>query len=107
MISCTSETCTRAEQGKPAGTQTKNAPQQCEAFGAENETRTRDPDLGKVVLYQLSYFRNMSMRAVRSEREYKDTAKFGKSKLFFVFFEFVGPDGSNGNEGLAFSRSSL
>ena len=24
---------------------------------AENETRTRDPDLGKVVLYQLSYFR--------------------------------------------------
>ena len=26
--------------------------------GAENETRTRDPDLGKVVLYQLSYFRD-------------------------------------------------
>ena len=25
---------------------------------AENETRTRDPNLGKVVLYQLSYFRN-------------------------------------------------
>ena len=25
--------------------------------GAEDETRTRDPDLGKVVLYQLSYFR--------------------------------------------------
>ncbi len=25
---------------------------------AENEARTRDPDLGKVVLYQLSYFRN-------------------------------------------------
>ena len=24
---------------------------------AEDETRTRDPDLGKVVLYQLSYFR--------------------------------------------------
>ena len=28
-------------------------------FGAENETRTRDPDLGKVVLYQLSYFRSV------------------------------------------------
>ena len=28
-------------------------------FGAENETRTRDPDLGKVVLYQLSYFRTL------------------------------------------------
>jgi hypothetical protein len=25
--------------------------------GAGNETRTRDPDLGKVVLYQLSYSR--------------------------------------------------
>ena len=24
---------------------------------AENETRTRDPHLGKVMLYQLSYFR--------------------------------------------------
>ena len=27
--------------------------------GAGNETRTRDPDLGKVVLYQLSYSCNM------------------------------------------------
>ena len=27
------------------------------AVGAANETRTRDPDLGKVVLYQLSYCR--------------------------------------------------
>ena len=26
-------------------------------LGAENETRTRDPNLVKVVLYQLSYFR--------------------------------------------------
>jgi hypothetical protein len=28
-----------------------------ERIGAGNETRTRDPDLGKVVLYQLSYSR--------------------------------------------------
>jgi hypothetical protein len=28
-------------------------------FGAGNEIRTRDPDLGKVVLYQLSYSRNL------------------------------------------------
>ena len=28
-------------------------------LGAENETRARDPNLGKVVLYQLSYFRNI------------------------------------------------
>ena len=27
------------------------------SFGAKDEIRTRDPDLGKVVLYQLSYFR--------------------------------------------------
>ena len=27
-------------------------------IGAENGTRTRDPNLGKVMLYQLSYFRN-------------------------------------------------
>ena len=27
---------------------------------AENGTRTRDPNLGKVVLYQLSYFRKPS-----------------------------------------------
>ena len=27
------------------------------SLGAKNGTRTRDPDLGKVVLYQLSYFR--------------------------------------------------
>jgi hypothetical protein len=26
------------------------------ALGAEDETRTRDPHLGKVMLYQLSYF---------------------------------------------------
>ena len=26
-------------------------------YRAENEARTRDPNLGKVVLYQLSYFR--------------------------------------------------
>ena len=32
---------------------------------AENGTRTRDPDLGKVVLYQLSYFRLLP----RSEEE--------------------------------------
>ena len=29
----------------------------CFLLRAENETRTRDPNLGKVMLYQLSYFR--------------------------------------------------
>ena len=32
------------------------------AFWAKNGARTRDPDLGKVVLYQLSYFRIKSER---------------------------------------------
>src|SRR6185312_11069385 len=32
----------------------------CWKTGAGNETRTRDPDLGKVVLYQLSYSRLVS-----------------------------------------------
>lgn len=32
--------------------------------GAGNETRTRDPDLGKVVLYQLSYSRLISVFTV-------------------------------------------
>ncbi|CAD0266607.1 hypothetical protein DENIT_90036 [Pseudomonas veronii] len=36
-------------QCRPKATLLKN--------GAGNETRTRDPDLGKVVLYQLSYSR--------------------------------------------------
>jgi hypothetical protein len=36
-------------QRRPKATLFKN--------GAGNETRTRDPDLGKVVLYQLSYSR--------------------------------------------------
>ena len=31
-----------------------------QCFRAENETRTRDPNLGKVMLYQLSYFRSYS-----------------------------------------------
>ena len=43
--------------------------------GAENETRTRDPDLGKVVLYQLSYFRNI-LKNSRIRRECKGTTFF-------------------------------
>ena len=35
----------------------KKNPHKRRVSGAENETRTRDPNLGKVVLYQLSYFR--------------------------------------------------
>ncbi len=44
----------------PTGLKTKAPHYYCGAIlqtGAGNETRTRDPDLGKVVLYQLSYSR--------------------------------------------------
>ena len=30
-------------------------------FGAEDEAQTRDPQLGRLMLYQLSYFRNLSV----------------------------------------------
>ena len=45
-------------------------------FGAENETRTRDPNLGKVMLYQLSYFR------IFPEWDCKGTHFFFTSKFF-------------------------
>jgi hypothetical protein len=43
---------------------------------AENETRTRDPNLGKVVLYQLSYFRVLSYSIIVSLRRCKSSYKF-------------------------------
>ena len=49
-------------------------------LGAENETRTRDPNLGKVMLYQLSYFR------ISLKRDCKGTKIFLISKLFCIFF---------------------
>src|SRR5699024_9631535 len=43
---------------QPHKTKPRKKPGFCrKASGAGNETRTRDPDLGKVVLYQLSYSR--------------------------------------------------
>jgi hypothetical protein len=43
---------------------------------AENGTRTRDPDLGKVVLYQLSYFRKCGAKIIRF---------FGTNKIIGYF----------------------
>ena len=57
-------------------------------LGAENETRTRDPDLGKVVLYQLSYFRSISKtRSFRTGLQ-----RYGKNsnlQIFLWFFRFL------------------
>ena len=49
-------------------------------FGAENEARTRDPNLGKVVLYQLSYFR--IWLPILFVWDCKGTNFFETSKLF-------------------------
>ena len=64
-------------------------------LGAENETRTRDPNLGKVVLYQLSYFRRMfrtcnrfyRIASAKIEQNFI-SPKFLKKKFsfFLVFF---------------------
>ena len=50
-------------------------------LGAENETRTRDPNLGKVMLYQLSYFR------ISLNWDCKGTHYFGSSKFLCNFFQ--------------------
>ena len=52
----------------------KKETQRSASLGAENETRTRDPDLGKVVLYQLSYFRSVVMNV--PVWDYKGTSFF-------------------------------
>ena len=41
----------------------------CLKDGAGNESRTRDLNLGKVALYQLSYSRRMSVFAAVSEED--------------------------------------
>ena len=55
--------------------------------GAENGTRTRDPNLGKVVLYQLSYFRNKNLNkgASLSIAGAKVHIIFEVTKLFCAF----------------------
>ena len=57
-------------------------------FGAEDEARTRDPNLGKVVLYQLSYFRIFVFsNAVLIVWDCKGTQKIITSKLFCKNFQ--------------------
>ena len=59
----------------------------CSINGAENGTRTRDPNLGKVVLYQLSYFRIfVPLQEHSPECGCKGNAFFGTDKLFGHFF---------------------
>ena len=54
-------------------------------LGAENETRTRDPNLGKVVLYQLSYFRNTNILNLH----YNLSIASAKVYIFFISANFL------------------
>ena len=58
------------------------------ACGAENGTRTRDPNLGKVVLYQLSYFRSNlpPQRSISLDCGCKGNTIFRTYKTFRHFF---------------------
>ena len=66
----------------------------CSINGAENGTRTRDPNLGKVVLYQLSYFRIFYLfptlfRVLLNKHFSKCDAKvrlFSETTKLFTFF---------------------
>ena len=61
-------------------------------IGAGNETRTRDPDLGKVVLYQLSYSRNRCLLQVigaGNETRTRDP-DLGKVVLYQLSYSRIG-----------------
>ena len=53
---------------------------------AENETRTRDPNLGKVVLYQLSYFRNIIRACMPVRKTFAKVCIYPHTTKFFTCF---------------------
>ena len=57
---------------------------------AKNGTRTRDPDLGKVVLYQLSYFRVLLItKAIFAYERTPDFFGGCKYKAFFILYKHL------------------
>lgn len=58
-------------------------------FRAEDQARTGHPDLGKVVLYQMSYFRLCLIRTSFCFWECKNRILYDTTKLFCKFFLFV------------------
>ena len=48
---------------------------------AENETRTRDPNLGKVMLYQLSYFRRFLENECKDKQFLRYSQTFHRKKV--------------------------
>ena len=65
-------------------------------IGASNEVRTRDLDLGKVALYQLSYTRNQfqpffSLALARPRRVYHlEQLNYTRMPLLKVFYRLSG-----------------
>ena len=57
-------------------------------LGAENETRTRDPNLGKVVLYQLSYFRNTNILNFTTTTFRLRVQRYTKFFILQIFSQF-------------------
>jgi hypothetical protein len=58
-------------------------------LGAKDETRTRDPHLGKVMLYQLSYFRKYFKEHVSvylTDCKDSNLFIFGNSNLIFFYW---------------------
>ncbi len=55
-------------------------------FGAKDEIRTRDPNLGKVVLYQLSYFRITTFFVLSDANIGRKLFLSRKFEYFFLLF---------------------
>ena len=53
----------------------------CFLLRAENETRTRDPNLGKVMLYQLSYFRRFLENGCKDKQFLRYSQTFYRKKV--------------------------
>ena len=66
------------------------------SLGAKNGTRTRDPNLGKVVLYQLSYFAVASAKI----RWFFVSAKLRLENLFYPREAFLSGDVLTGGAGV-------
>ena len=61
-----------------------------EVFGAGDESRTRDLNLGKVALYQLSYSRTPEARiGILHTRWFLSRKFWAKFSVFFALFYFV------------------
>jgi hypothetical protein len=81
-------------------------------FGAKDEIRTRDPDLGKVVLYQLSYFRlNLGHKNnhffILNPNLPKKIENYSVTELLLLLQSFQNQSYKGFSEGLFFSERKI